>query len=154
MRHNLRWTLLQEEQNTVEVHCSSCGIDWRLGPWSATKKRVSPMLWCYHSNIKTKKQACTCGTFRSIGQFQLNDMLLPLLIYTLSCEENTSARAVRGVPFFSRRVGMCSLTLLLLLLICFYVSCAVSGWTRRDWKTLEETKALNSRRNLLRIVSI
>ena len=53
-------------------------------------------------------------------------MLLPLLIYTLSCEENTSARAVRGVPF-SRRVGMCSLTLLLLLLICFCVACAVQS---------------------------
>ena len=72
-----------------------------------------------------------CGAFRSVGQFQPNDMLLPLLIYTLSCEENTSARAVRGVPF-SRRVGMCSLTLLLLLLIYFCVACAVSGCTRRD----------------------
>uniref|UniRef100_M4BY50 Uncharacterized protein n=1 Tax=Hyaloperonospora arabidopsidis (strain Emoy2) TaxID=559515 RepID=M4BY50_HYAAE len=29
---SLDGTLLQEEQNTVEVHCSSCGIDWRLGP--------------------------------------------------------------------------------------------------------------------------
>uniref|UniRef100_M4BKE3 Uncharacterized protein n=2 Tax=Hyaloperonospora arabidopsidis (strain Emoy2) TaxID=559515 RepID=M4BKE3_HYAAE len=32
--------------------------------------------------------------------------------------------------------------------------CRLSGWTRRDLRTLEETKALNSRRNLLRIVNI
>uniref|UniRef100_M4BKP1 Uncharacterized protein n=1 Tax=Hyaloperonospora arabidopsidis (strain Emoy2) TaxID=559515 RepID=M4BKP1_HYAAE len=24
-------TLIQEEQNTVQVQCSSCSIDWRLG---------------------------------------------------------------------------------------------------------------------------
>uniref|UniRef100_M4B4H9 Uncharacterized protein n=1 Tax=Hyaloperonospora arabidopsidis (strain Emoy2) TaxID=559515 RepID=M4B4H9_HYAAE len=49
-------------------------------------------------------------------------MLLPLLIYTLSCEENTSARA------------------------------SLAGY--EEIEGCLKTKALNSRRNLLRVVSM
>ena len=127
VRHNLYWTLRQEEQNNVQIQCSSCSIDWRLGLRSATKGQVQH----YDAIIptyETKFQACTCGEFRSIGQFQLNDMLFPLLMYTLSYEENTSAREVKGV-INSQRVGRCILTLILMLLIRVCGSCAVCGST-------------------------
>ena len=75
---------------------------------------------------ETKVQACTCGAYRFIGQFQLNDISMHLLMYALGYKDNTSAREVRGI-IKSQRVGRCSLTLILLLLICFCGSCEVCG---------------------------